>query len=188
MSVEARNLAVGVAALRRERRPVRHQHVAVDEVVGRVADEGVAAVRFGEQVGRVDDRAAAGGDVAAGHQFRRGEALGVWPRGPPCGPLDTPRLERADAVDLAGGAVVGNVERDGRHRQERIAAQVVVGQDDVPQVLAVGGREPVLPVVRREAVLSAAGRRFEAGGDVGMEADAAAAQRQRRPGPASAAR
>ena len=52
----------------------------------------------------------------------------------------------------------------------------MIGQDDVPEVLAVGGGEPVLPVVGGQAVLPAAGRRLQTAGLLGMEADAAAAQ------------
>src|SRR5262249_45087512 len=115
--------------------PGGDEHVAVDEVVGRVADEGGAAVLPGEGVGIVDDRAAGGGDEAAGDQLGGGEAGGVGAALAAAGALDAPGLERADAEHPAGGAVVGDVEGDGRDGQGGVAAQVVVGQDHVAQVL-----------------------------------------------------
>src|SRR5262249_39230482 len=129
--------------------------------------------------GGVHDGTARRGDVAARHQLRRGEAFAVGAVLAARGAFDAPRLERADAVHLARRAVVGDVERRGADRQIRVAAQVVVGQDDVPQVLAVGGGEPAAPVVRGQAVLAAAGGRFQAAGHVRLEADAAAAERHR---------
>ena len=42
---------------------------------------------------------------------------------------------------------VGNVRRYRGDRQVGIAAEVMVGQDDLPQVLAIGRRKPVLPIV-----------------------------------------
>jgi hypothetical protein len=79
-------------------------------------------------------------------------------------------------MHLAGGVVVGNVERDGGHGQIRIARQVMVGQDDMAQMLAIGGHEPVAPFIGGQPKLPAAGGGLQAAGHVGLEADAAAAQ------------
>src|SRR5581483_10460868 len=126
-----------------------------------------------EPIGQVDDRTAPGSDIAAGHLFRRGP-VGVARVGDAAGgALDPPRLERADAEHLTRGPVVRDVDGDGRHGQVRVAAEVVVGQDDLPQVLAVGGGEPVAEGVGGQAVLAAARGRLQAAGDVRVEADAA---------------
>src|SRR5205823_3587563 len=92
------------------RRAVRLQAVAVDQVVGRVTDEGVAAELGREAVGEVDHRAAPGRDVAAGHLLRGGPIAVPGVGDAAGGALDPPGLEGADPVDLAGGAVVGDVE------------------------------------------------------------------------------
>src|SRR6185437_11626339 len=47
-------------------------------------------------------------------------------------------------------------------------------------MLAIRRREPMLPFVRRQAILSAAGSWFDRARRLGMEANTTAAQRQRR--------
>jgi hypothetical protein len=97
---------------------VRRQDIAVNQVVRRVADEGIAAIRLGKEIGGIDNRAARGGDEAARHKFGGWEALGVGTCCAAGGAFDTPGLERADAINLASGIVVGNVKRDSTDRQQ----------------------------------------------------------------------
>src|SRR5439155_26771731 len=102
--------------------------------------------------------------------------LGVRSAFSPSGALDAPRFEWTNAVDFARRAVIRNVECDGGHGQVGIAPQIVVGQDNVPQVLAVGGGEPAAPVVGGEAELAAAARRLQTGRHIGAEAHTTGAE------------
>ena len=71
-----------------------------------------------------------------------------------------PGFDRADAEELAGRCVLVLVVRDAFSHivdlQQRIPGQVVVRQNDVHQVDAVAVDDPALPIIRGEAVLSAA--------------------------------
>ena len=82
-------------------------------------------------------------------------------------------------MDLARRAMIGDVERDGGDRQIRVAAKIVVGQHEVPQVLAVGVRTRA-PIVGSQAKLSAAGRRFQTAGRSGWKRTRGLAERHRR--------
>src|SRR5262249_26172370 len=93
----------------------RLEDIAMDQVVGRVANEGVALVRLGKQAAVINHRAARGSDVAAGHQLRGGEVARVkasFAFLAAARALHAPRLKWADAEHLAGGIMIGNVQGD----------------------------------------------------------------------------
>jgi hypothetical protein len=95
------------------------------------------------------------------------------------GSLDPPGLERTEPVNLADRPVIGDVEQYGRHGQGRVSPQVMVRQYQMPQVMAVGRREPLAPIVGRQPELTAARRRFQAPGFVRLEANPAIPQSHR---------
>src|SRR5579875_1421657 len=109
---------------------VINKHIAMDEIVGRVADEDIAAICFRKTVGGVDKGTTGRGDISSGHQLRSRELARIvttlaflTARGA----FDAPCLKRTDAMHLASGAVVGNVQRDGADCQGWIAAQIRIG-------------------------------------------------------------
>src|SRR5207245_1913911 len=122
----SQELMIRIGTLRDERGPARNEDVTVYQVIGRIADEGVAAVWLGEQIGGIDDWTTCRGDVAPRHQFRGWEAPGICSSGAAGGPLHAPRLERTDAIHLAGRVVVGDVERNRADRQRGVAPQVMI--------------------------------------------------------------
>src|SRR5262249_28509696 len=142
---------VAIGPLGGDNRAGRREDVAVDEIICRIADKSVAAVRRWKRVRRVDDWAASRSDVAAGDQFGGWKSFRVRTTFAASRPLHAPGLERTDAVHFASSPMVGDVERDSTHWQERVAAKVGVGQEDLPQVLAVGGGGPVVPIMGRGA-------------------------------------
>src|SRR5205823_5705634 len=114
------------------------QNVAVNQVVGGIAHERVAAIRLGKAISGIDDRAARRGGVAARDELCGWKALYVGPFTPARRTLDAPSFERTNAVEFARRAVIGNVECDGVYREEWVAPEIMIRQNDVPQVLAVG--------------------------------------------------
>src|SRR5581483_3917019 len=83
----------------------------------------------------------------SGHQSRHA----------PPGANHTPRLLRADAIDLCGGAIHGDARQRWRHDMERIARGVAVVIHEKANVITVVASEAPPPIVEAQPVLAAAG-------------------------------
>src|SRR5262249_20295388 len=128
--------------LRLERRPLLGQHFAVDEVTGRVAGKGGAAILVRQQVAAIDVDAT-GRREAAGMQVRRCPVAADW--------IDFP--SRREWTVLQHGDVLHWLADD----EERIAFDVAAVEDDMAQMMAVIADEATAPVVEAVAVLPHAG-------------------------------
>ena len=125
------------------------------QVVHRLADERVAREGRAEQIVAIDDRAVGRGEAVGGVQIVEAG-------------------ERAAArKDLGRAGLFRDVQLAVGRRHVRVAAQVVVGQHELPHRIAVVAAEPVVPVVAVAAVLRVAGLRIELA-RVGADAKVAA--------------
>src|SRR5262245_57443328 len=79
-------------------------------------------------------------------------------------------------MHFASGAMVGDIQRNSGDRQVGIAGQVMVGQYDVAQMLAIGGYKPVSPGIGGQAKLTAATCWLQTAGNIRFEAKAPPAQ------------
>src|SRR5262249_22836195 len=128
--------------LRLKRRAVLRQHFAVNEVAGRVAGEGGAAILIRQEVAAIEMDAT-----------RRGEAAGVQVGS---GPVAADRVDaaaRGERAVLQHGDVLHRLTDD----EEGIALDVATLEDDVTQMMAVIADEATAPVVKAIAVLPHAG-------------------------------
>src|SRR5262249_25676055 len=118
-----------------ERHSRWRDHLAVDEVVDRFADEQAAREARAEELVAVDDRAA-----------RRREP----PRG--TGIVEA-RQHAAEREHWSRPRHRRHLWAHLRRREVRVAAEVVVGQDVVPHWHAVVAAEPVVEIIAAAAVL-----------------------------------
>jgi hypothetical protein len=101
--------AIRCGSLGYKRGPLLNEQVAVHKIVGRVADETIAAIRFGQKVRSINNRTAGRSDIASGHQLRRGVALGIGGFFAASGSLYAPSLERTDPKYFACRSMVRDI-------------------------------------------------------------------------------
>ena len=162
----ADELGVAVDARRLERRADGRELHPVDQVVLRVADEGIAAEGLGVGGAPVDrDPGRRVDDMMAGARGF-GRALAV--RDPTARPDLPPALQRADPVDRH--RIARHVRDRLRHGQVGVPRQVFERQHGVEQRPRLAAEEAVAEVVERRAELDRAGDGLEHQG-LGVEAE-----------------
>ena len=149
VSVEATNSASGVGAAGAEGDAVGLDGLAVDQVVGDLAEEELAAVRRRVGVAAIDGHAAGGGQVSRADQLAPRHHLADGRPAP--GAELAPGLGRADPEHRDRVARLGRVVQGPGSGEVRIPRQVAGGQDDVLGRVADVAKEAVAPVVERVA-------------------------------------
>ena len=129
VSVEATNSAFGSARTGAEGHAVGLDGHPVDQVVGDLAEEELAAIRRRVGVAAVDGHAAGGREVARADQLAARHRLADG--GPAPGPELAPGLGRADPEQRDRVARLGRVVQGAGSRQVGVPRQVPGGQDDV---------------------------------------------------------
>ena len=130
------SLVVGAATL--ERHAVAFDDLAMDQIVNRLADEGVAVEFFSQEVIAIDRQTTGRREavrlvevVESGERATRGK-------------------------DFGGTRRNGNRMRQFRRREIWIAAHIAIAQDVVPGRIGVVAAEPIAGIVTAAAVLRAA--------------------------------
>src|SRR5262249_26677262 len=150
---------------------------AIDQIVGDLTHEHVAAVLRRPGVAAVDGHAAGGAEVAGG-LLAFGRVGWFDARRPQPRPHDAPRLVGADAKDLGGIAARGDPERGRRGFEIGIPGEITALVHDQEDRVVARADEGPAPVIRAHAVLAAAAGHLERLG-ARVEAEALAAHRDR---------
>ncbi len=102
--------AVGFCSLGNEGGAVSNQDIPMHQIVGGITDEDIVMKWLRKKVGRINLRTARGGDVSSRYELGGGKPLRLG----------------TDAKDLASGAMVRDVDGNGRRGQCGIPAKIVI--------------------------------------------------------------
>ena len=124
----------------------------MDEVAANISNDSHATILSGPIVTTIDGNAGRSGEVTrwpttaldrAGYNTANSEA----------GPDDPPRLNGADSEDGCLWAICGDRETRRGRGEESISFQVAVLVDDLLDMVTVGGRKFMSPIIKTHPVL-----------------------------------